>query len=328
MLTLNRIPSAVALRHKASAATDITGFGLIGHASQIARESNLTLEMRFSALPTLPGALELSPRFQPAGLKANRAYYEPNVEYASEGDDGRKALLYDPQTSGGLLIFVPESDAGALLAELPRARANLPRFFGAWDETLGFIGHESRGGGRPVRTTQGRKHARALLDVTENKGVSAKVDQDLSVIASTIGENPQLKRVLEHPAIPVEKRKALGRAVFAKANPILLRLLDILIEHELVQLLPSIAQEFHGFWNARRGVTSVEAVSATELSASELKALESALGGVAGEKVELKTSTDPALLGGLLVRMRGFTYDGTVRFRLKALKEALAQGGA
>lgn len=179
-----------------------------------------------------------------------------------------------------------------------------------------------------MRATQGRKHARALLDVTESKGLSAKVDEDLASVSAIYGENPQLRRVLVHPAIPVEKRKAIARAVFTKANPVLLRLLDILIEHEFVHALPAIAEAFHELWNARRGVTSAEAVSATVLAASEQKALEAALAKTAGETVELKTKTDPSLLGGLLVRMGGFTYDGTVRFRLKALREALTQGGA
>ena len=123
MLRLNRDAAAAALRHGVTAATDITGFGLIGHASAVARQSRLTLEIRAADLPLLPHAIELAPRFQAAGLKANRRQFEPEVEYRAGPGDELKALLYDPQTSGGLFLLVPEAEAAALLVELPEARA-------------------------------------------------------------------------------------------------------------------------------------------------------------------------------------------------------------
>jgi selenide,water dikinase len=123
METLNRAASEVALRHGASAATDITGFGLVGHAAGIARESRVTLELHARDLPLLPHALDLAARFQPGGLKANRKEFEPLVEYARVPDEALRALLFDPQTSGGLLLAVPEAALAAVLAEVAEARA-------------------------------------------------------------------------------------------------------------------------------------------------------------------------------------------------------------
>jgi selenide,water dikinase len=117
MTRLNRAASEAALRHGVTAATDITGFGLLGHAAAVARESRLTLEIEASALPLLPGALDLALRFQPAGLKANRRAFEPRVEYQGRPDAALGALLFDPQTSGGLLLLVPDGETAALLAE-------------------------------------------------------------------------------------------------------------------------------------------------------------------------------------------------------------------
>jgi selenide, water dikinase len=123
MATLNRIPAAVAQRHGVKAATDVTGFGLAGHASGVARESGVTIELRLRDLPLLPSARELSSRFQPAGLKSNRRQYEPIVKDEAAPDEALRALAHDPQTSGGLLLFVAEEAAAALLADLPLARA-------------------------------------------------------------------------------------------------------------------------------------------------------------------------------------------------------------
>jgi selenide,water dikinase len=121
MLALNRDAAEAAARHGVRAATDVTGFALVGHALNVARHSALTLEIEVEALPWLPGALDLALRFQPGGLKANRRAYEGSVG-GSAGDERRRALLFDPQTSGGLLLLVPPGHAAGLLAELPEAR--------------------------------------------------------------------------------------------------------------------------------------------------------------------------------------------------------------
>jgi len=122
MAQLNRIPSVIASRNGVRAATDITGFGLAGHAAGIARESGITLEIDAGALPLLPSALELSAEFQPGGLKANRRQFGPLVRFEAGSDRSREALLFDPQTSGGLLLLVPAGNRDAVLSELPHAR--------------------------------------------------------------------------------------------------------------------------------------------------------------------------------------------------------------
>jgi selenide,water dikinase len=122
MAELNRRASEVALAHGVTGATDITGFGFLGHAGAVARESRLTLEIEAAALPLLPGALALAERFQAGGLKANRRSFEARVEYRGTPGEALRALLYDPQTSGGLLLLVPAATVDALLADLPSAR--------------------------------------------------------------------------------------------------------------------------------------------------------------------------------------------------------------
>ena len=121
MRELNRAAAEAALRHGLRAATDVTGFGLVGHALNLARQSGVSLELELAALPLLPGALELAPRFEPGGLKSNRRQFEPLVADHAPPDPVLRTLLYDPQTSGGLLLPVSAPRAAALLAELPGA---------------------------------------------------------------------------------------------------------------------------------------------------------------------------------------------------------------
>src|SRR6202020_769158 len=94
------------------------GFGLIGHAREMALASNVTIEMDPRRVQFLPGAVEYARLGAiPGGLKNNREFAESCVEGTSEFDD----LLYDPQTSGGLLITLPERDAAQLETKLPDA---------------------------------------------------------------------------------------------------------------------------------------------------------------------------------------------------------------
>jgi selenide,water dikinase len=122
MLTLNAPAAEAARRAGVRAATDVTGFGLLGHALNLARESRLTLELHPRELPLLPGAREHAERFQARGLKANRQHFEPQVEWRSRPEPALEALLFDPQTSGGLLLLVPEAALDRLLADLGEAR--------------------------------------------------------------------------------------------------------------------------------------------------------------------------------------------------------------
>ena len=122
MAALNRDASEAAVRHGVTGATDVTGFGLVGHAEPLARESGLTLEIDADQLPLLPEALELAVSHQAGGLKANRLAFELLVEYGGDLDEPHRAILFDPQTSGGLLLLVPASEAAALIDAVPGAR--------------------------------------------------------------------------------------------------------------------------------------------------------------------------------------------------------------
>jgi selenide, water dikinase len=101
--------------------TDITGFGLIGHAREVARASNVSIQLFSDKIPLLPGAIEcVREGFIPGGLKANREFAECVVEYQNQIADELKTLLFDPQTAGGLLISVAEREAQALQGALKK----------------------------------------------------------------------------------------------------------------------------------------------------------------------------------------------------------------
>jgi len=101
-----------------SAATDITGFGLAGHASGMATASGVTLTLDSSAWPVLEGALALAPANSPGGTKTNEAYYGSRVHFAPTVPPALRLIAFDPQTSGGLLLAVEQDAAAHLLGKL------------------------------------------------------------------------------------------------------------------------------------------------------------------------------------------------------------------
>ena len=123
MTTLNRAAAEALAGFEVHALTDVTGFGLIGHARELALGSGVSLRLRAGQVPLLAGAREcVQAGFIPGGLKANRDFAECLVAYEGAVPEDLKTLLFDPQTAGGLLISVAAKDAAGLAKALRDAR--------------------------------------------------------------------------------------------------------------------------------------------------------------------------------------------------------------
>jgi selenide,water dikinase len=119
MATLNRAGSEAMLVAGASAATDVTGFGLVGHATEMADASDATLEIVVGDVPLVPGALAAVEKgLAPGGLFSNQHYYSAFVDSRTAADGRTVELMYDPQTSGGLLIAISEERLGVFEQEI------------------------------------------------------------------------------------------------------------------------------------------------------------------------------------------------------------------
>jgi selenide,water dikinase len=135
MTTLNRKAAEISLKYDVRGMTDVTGFGLIGHAREMALGSGMSLRLFASAVPLLPGAIACVERgFVPGGLQNNREFASSCVEFDASVAENLRTIFYDPQTAGGLLVSVNRTHAGALVDKLhefgiPAARVGevLPR---------------------------------------------------------------------------------------------------------------------------------------------------------------------------------------------------------
>jgi selenide,water dikinase len=122
MLELNRAACEIMLRFDVHGCTDVTGFGFLGHAREMALASGVTLEIQARDVPLLPGAVAaVQAGAIPGGQKNNKEFTSCAVKIAENIEPSVLELLYDPQTSGGLLIALSEPDAASLLDVLPAA---------------------------------------------------------------------------------------------------------------------------------------------------------------------------------------------------------------
>jgi selenide, water dikinase len=122
MSTLNSRASELMLKHGATSCTDVTGFGFIGHLEQMARNSGVAVRVNTSSVPHFHEAIKFAAMgLTPGGLDRNRNFYKSSVIVKGNLPEFMEDLLYDPQTSGGLLISIGKNKSNKLLAELIKA---------------------------------------------------------------------------------------------------------------------------------------------------------------------------------------------------------------
>lgn len=117
MKMLNKDAGNLASEFHLHGGTDVTGFGLLGHGVEMAQAAGVCLQIRLNKIPFVSGAEKYAEMFTfPGGATDNRLYFGPDVRFEEKIAEPKQMLLYDPQTSGGLLLAVPKSKKGKFLA--------------------------------------------------------------------------------------------------------------------------------------------------------------------------------------------------------------------
>lgn len=117
MKRLNKMASQLALEFELSGGTDVTGFSLLGHGMEMANASGVALKLDFAKIPFIKGARKYGEKgIFPGGAFDNKKHFETQVSFSSSVDEPDQMLMFDPQTSGGLLLGVPQRQLGSFLA--------------------------------------------------------------------------------------------------------------------------------------------------------------------------------------------------------------------
>lgn len=170
------------------------------------------------------------------------------------------------------------------------------------------------------------RYARALVEVVLEQKLDANVaTEQLNSFAQAVRESIELRRVWESPAVAAEQKRAVLDAIVGQMSAFkaVRNFMAILIDHRRIPMLDEIARQFAVELDTRLGFVQAEISSARELSSEEKRELMSQVERLTGKKVRAQYASDPALLGGVMVRVGSTIYDGSIRGQLEKMKQEL-----
>ncbi|HET8979138.1 MAG TPA: ATP synthase F1 subunit delta [Solirubrobacteraceae bacterium] len=168
-------------------------------------------------------------------------------------------------------------------------------------------------------------YARALFEVADERGSLDEIHEQLGVFADALNENRELTQFFFSPYFSVtEKKEGLHRAVQG-ADPAFLNFLEALIERHRTPAIFRIRAEFEELWDEARKLLPVRITSAVELDAETVQSLGERIGRQVDRQVEVSTSVDPDILGGVVLQVGNVILDASIRNRLEQLRKQVAQ---
>ncbi len=174
--------------------------------------------------------------------------------------------------------------------------------------------------------TIARRYAAALFDVTHKAGTEERAGRDLAAVAALVAGHDQLRKVLETPALPLQKKKALFEAIVAREGGPGVetqRMLSMLADRDRLMLLADVAQAFADRLLEAKRVVPAEVVTAVPLAEERRAALAKALGKATGSQVMLTARVDPSIIGGVVAKVGSVLLDGSITRQLERLGQRL-----
>ncbi len=175
-------------------------------------------------------------------------------------------------------------------------------------------------------TSAPRRYAEAAFEIAGRDDAFDAWRDDLGLAADVVSDE-RVAQVVDNPSLPfVERRALLERLLEGRVGRPVRNLVILLAERGRVELLPAIAAEYGRLLNRRRGIVEAVVTSAAPLSAAETEAVRERIREMARSDVELSTTIDESLIGGLTIRVGDRLLDASVRGRLERLRDQLVAG--
>jgi F-type H+-transporting ATPase subunit delta len=169
-----------------------------------------------------------------------------------------------------------------------------------------------------------RRYARALFDLAVDRGELDGVREDLAGLRGLLAASPELVAFLADYLLPAERRQSTIRALFeGRAHPLLARFLLFLEDRKRMAVLPDLFDAFEQMYDERKGIARVTVVSARPLTAAQRAEIEARLQRKLGREIQMRETVNPALLGGLQIRVGDLVYDYSVETQLQRLHRRL-----
>ena len=177
------------------------------------------------------------------------------------------------------------------------------------------------------RGSAARRYAEAVLELAKRDGALDRWHDDLRA-AAEVAANPDVARLVDNPMVPLSEREQVVEALLGtRLSGPAMNLVRILVRRGNLQLVRPIADEYHRLLNEERGVISAVVTSARELDTDDDRAIRARIAEMTGtSRLEVRTEINPALIGGITVRIGDRLIDASVRGRLERLRGQLLAG--
>jgi len=177
----------------------------------------------------------------------------------------------------------------------------------------------------PSRASAAR-YARALFDVALKESDPVQIERDLSTFAGLMSQNPELHTALTNPAIPASAKHQIVDALATRltmAKPAH-KLLLLLADRDRLAATPDVLDVYRERLREHQQIVRAEVTTAAPLGPDRVAQLQKQLADITGRKVDMKTTVDPSIIGGVVTRIGSTVYDGSIATQLAKLKEKLA----
>ncbi len=177
-------------------------------------------------------------------------------------------------------------------------------------------------------TTIARKYAKALLDISREVDSTEKFGTDLNARKTVFKDNAGVYKVLLNPMYPIEKRIGLTDTLAKELSTAkeITKLLSILVESRKIRLIPDIADQYSSLADELAGRLRVTVESPAAIDDATLKTIENKLGKETKKDIILTSVKNPALVGGLVIRIGNTIIDGSLRTQLRNMQEKILEG--
>ncbi len=169
-------------------------------------------------------------------------------------------------------------------------------------------------------------YARALFEVAEERDLLDPIHDELTQFSDALSENRQLQTFFFSPYFSTEEKKAGLKKAVTGADPAFMNFLEALIERHRMPAIFRIKARYQDMWEDARDLLPVELTSAIELDSATVASIGDRVGEQTKRTVELKSTVDPDILGGIVLRVGNVILDASIRNRLEQLRKQVARG--
>ena len=179
-----------------------------------------------------------------------------------------------------------------------------------------------------ITNTIARRYAKALVQLGAEEGAVEKFNTELTAVNAVLADNPALNSIFRSPAYGIEAKREILRDIIGKLglSGTVANFLQLILDRNRLVFIPQIAESFSGFADELSGVIRPTLSSGLPLDGSQVAEIKAALEKSTGKKVVLNVEVDANLIGGVVTKIGGTVYDGSVRAQLDRIEDILQKG--